>query len=310
MNDAVTTQEQGPGSHKRLPFARRAARLSLIAPLIAVAIYAVMPDPRLRETKLIVGGAQLAAVVAGFILAIVALRGIRVHGREGIRRPAIAGLVVNGVLILLNIAAFIILLPALTKVARVVNAGYTRAEMEEMPRVIPDSRVVLNEAIGFRIEIPGDFLDNTETLPPDMLYSFLRTNADGTNMVINIECLRGTLSKEPLGREALAAMRGQLPPGGEVGPITVQWKTHWLTGFAVRLPMNDMQCCSYSVQVPLAREAIQINVGGPADSGQRCYELLTYVLTGLNGLSNWDPLPVLQEHAGIRPKAGSQEISD
>ncbi len=49
--------------------------------------------------------------------------------------------------------------------------------------------------------------------------------------------------------------------------------------------------CVCVVQVPLAREAIQINVGGPAERDWQCEELAALLLNSLKGLSNWDLPP-------------------
>jgi len=72
-----------------------------MAPLIAIGFGIVTAGGRDKDPTmaLIIGGANLLIIVLGFAFAIVALVGIRRHGREGIVAPALIGLVLNGLLI-------------------------------------------------------------------------------------------------------------------------------------------------------------------------------------------------------------------
>ena len=89
----------------RADFYQQAARASWIAPLIVVALNflnqsakqpGVRPD---RTAALVVGGISFVLILAGFALAIVALLGIRKRGANGVLGPAIAGLIINGLLL-------------------------------------------------------------------------------------------------------------------------------------------------------------------------------------------------------------------
>ncbi len=232
---------------------------------------------------MVLAGAGTAVILAGFVLAIIALIGSLKQGRKGGKGLAVAALGINGAL-LLGAAA---LIPALMRVARVQNAGYTVREMMAMPQVIRGSRVILNEPLGFRIEIPGEFLDNPQPQPPRMLYSFLCPDMKGNVTCINIERLGGRLRKEPLGSEFYAGIRSQLPPDARVERAPASWETHELDAFGSQFSMAGRTLCAWVVQVPLAREAIQIGVGGPAESGEDCHQLLNQLLAGLKGRSNW-----------------------
>ncbi len=298
-------QESTPPKHGS--FVTWGARISPVAPLIPLAFNVLLPEPRLRETKVIVGTIGILIIVAGFVLALVALTSVRKYGAKGIRGPAIAGVVINGVAILLSLISFIILLPALQRVARVQRAGYTRAEMETMPEVIPGSRKIFDETIGFRVEIPGDFVDNPQAPSSDMLYWFIRPNADGTNIAMTIQRLGGRISG-PMGAEAIAAMRTQFPSGSEVERSEAAWKTYGLEVFSIRLPVNDLMMCNHSVQVPLNREAIQINVAAPDSLKSQSRELLALVLASLKGVTREDAIAFLDRDVARCLDRGIQDV--
>jgi len=156
------------------------------------------------------------------------------------------------------------------------------------PEVIPGSQAILDECLGFRMELPPNFLDNPQPQPPNMLYSFVRLESAEPVFAINVERLGGRLPQGALGSEFYAAMRRSLPPGAEIERVVLPWKGHQLDVFGVRFSMGGGAVCAWSVQVPLAKEAIQISVGGPADCSAACRELLGTVLSSVQGISNWD----------------------
>jgi len=262
-----------------------AALSSLWAPVVASGfglLCSVLPT---RAMKIMFSGVATGAILAGFILALVALVGSLRQGRKGFVGLAATALGVNGVLLL----AFAMLIPAVARVARVRNAGYTLEQMRAMPRIIPDSREILNEGIGFRMEVPGDFMDNQQPLPPHVLYSFLHADGNEANLCVNIERLGGQITKGPLTPEFYAGLRSSIPPDAQVEQAVVSWKTLQLDAFRVQYSMGDRLVCAWCVQVPLAKEAIQIGVGGRADASEEYRRLLEQLLTGLAGVSNWDP---------------------
>lgn len=57
----------------------------------------------------------------------------------------------------------------------------------------------------------------------------------------------------------------------------------------MRIEMGGMACDTWAVMVPLAREGILVAVQGPTESNEECRRLLGQLLTGLEGISNWDP---------------------
>ena len=217
------------------------------------------------------------------ILAIIALAAIPKYGRKGILGYACGGIVTN----LLIIVGCISLFFATKRVAEVFNGSYSKDEMIEMPRVISDSQVVINEEIGFRIEIPSGFVENPLPQQPRVLYSFVRVYEDNCNIAINIERLGGRIGKETPSPEELKAIREHLPPDSAVGQALLSWDKYEVVALVSQFTMNGLKLCSRSVQIPLSREAIQINVAGFEELSSECQSVMDQVLESLKGKSNW-----------------------
>lgn len=90
-----------PSSKK--PFAAQAAQASLLAPLAAVGVSIVvnagMGNQATPLVKIITGSLCVLLIVLGFVFGIVALFGVRRHGKKGILGRAVAGICINGILI-------------------------------------------------------------------------------------------------------------------------------------------------------------------------------------------------------------------
>jgi hypothetical protein len=289
MADNPVPQSEEIGPKQRTPFAKWAARISPAAPLLAWAFTALYPAPQSRAGKLAAGGVGILTVVVGFILALVALRGVRKHGKEGIRRPAIVGLVVNGTLIAVSLVGMAVLLPALKKVARLQNAGYTRTEMEAMPEVIAGSHKIFDETLGFRLEIPHEFSESPDAPGPDTLYSYVRPGLVEPGLAIVVRRLGGRIP-EQVPTPDLDTLQNDLPAEAQLRLSTCSWKTYSLFVVTAQYPAHETMMCSCSAVVPLCREAIQVMVVGPASRESQSRELLGTLLTSLKGLTYADAL--------------------
>jgi hypothetical protein len=99
------------------PFALQAAQASVLSPLIAVGVSIVVNVGMGGQTSplmgMITGGLSILLIVLGFVFGIIALSGVRRHGRKGILGRAIAGIIINGFLI----AVMILSIPAWRKAA-------------------------------------------------------------------------------------------------------------------------------------------------------------------------------------------------
>jgi len=292
MSDSPMTRDQIPTEPRPTPFAQRAARFSLFAPLIALCFNIMAPQFKSRQAGMVVSIVFLLVVLVSLILAIIALCGIRRHGKKGIKGYAMAGLILNGVIILVAIGGTILLVPALRKVKETFGAGYTRAEMEAMPEVIAGSHKILDETGGFRIEIPPDFTPNPEAIPPQMVCSFIHT--EEKPMVINIVRLGGRILGSVTPQE-MDAMKSQLPEGAEIERGVARWGSSQLDAFGVRFVSDDTILYTHFVQVPLVREGIQISVTGPAHRIDDCRDVLDLLLTTLKGVTYADAIRSRQE---------------
>lgn len=85
-------------SEAKQSFVHQAARFSFWAPLTAVAI-GFFTSSFGQTERLIIGGINLVLVLAGFVLGVVALFGIRRHGARGILAYSLCGVVLNGLIL-------------------------------------------------------------------------------------------------------------------------------------------------------------------------------------------------------------------
>ena len=165
--------------------------------------------------------------------------------------------------------------------------------MKAMADVIPDSQKILNDALGFRTEIPKDYEKNErDSQGKDILYSYIRIREDGEVFTFNIQRLRGRIRDESIREEDIALIKNAYPPGAAVETFDTLWQDYILAGYTVSFRLGDLDITSHSIQIPLAREAIQMNVGSSSLCHQESKVLLRTLLRGLKGISNWQ---VLQE---------------
>ena len=97
-------------------FARQAALFSLLAPFVAIGInifghQAVQGN---RVGMIVLGGTCTLLILLGFVFGIVALIGMRKHGKKGILGKAITGVCINGVIIFFMLIA----IPTFIRAAR------------------------------------------------------------------------------------------------------------------------------------------------------------------------------------------------
>lgn len=119
----------------RKPFAAQAAQASVFAPLAAVVVSVMVNVGEgigsSSSAKVITAALSILLIVLGLALGVIALFGIRRHGRKGIMANAIAGVCINGLLI-----AFMLLsIPIYMKAA--ARAKQMRSEQSADQRHTP-----------------------------------------------------------------------------------------------------------------------------------------------------------------------------
>ncbi len=146
------------GSEKK-PFAVQAAQFSLYAPIVAIVLGCITFGTREKQPTagLIIGGTNALIILLGFVFGIVALFGMRKHGKEGILVRAIIGVVLNGLFLLSFVA-----------VALAIFRG-----TNIRPQVV-GSWTMTKPAHGYNMDMNIDFADdgtfhwvtNFDTVPP------------------------------------------------------------------------------------------------------------------------------------------------
>jgi hypothetical protein len=268
-------------------FALWAARLSLLVPVVTLGMNIVV--------FLVVRGLPQAimvitsgALIVGVILSIMALAAVRKQGRKGILGHAVTGAVLNGVLI----TSAIFLIPALKRTPEINIPAYSEAQLRSMPNIIENSTKVIDTFIGFRLEIPKGFESNPSgSNVHNVLYSYVKFQPGGSaNISINIGRLGGTISKEPTSPRDIEKMRKKLPKASTIEVVQKSWQGYPVEAFISRIPLGGTTLTTWSVQIPLAREAIQIHIAGPTETKEECQSILDQLLSSLKGKSNWDYL--------------------
>lgn len=112
-------------------FARQAALFSLLAPFIGIGmnIFGQQAVQGNRIAMIILGGTSILLYLAGFVFGIVALVGTKRHGRKGIFGRAVAGICINGIVILLMLVS----IPVFKKMAE--NAKAVRQQRMEQQQI-------------------------------------------------------------------------------------------------------------------------------------------------------------------------------
>ena len=85
-------------------FSHQAAKLSWVCPII---VFLLMMFGRQAGARVIIELVALLLIVVGFAFGVVALFGIRTHGKSGILAPAIVGIIINGLLLFIFVTNFL-----------------------------------------------------------------------------------------------------------------------------------------------------------------------------------------------------------
>jgi len=93
-----------PQKYRTKAFAYQAARASWLGPVVIFVLFAFGHQV---EARVILELIALALILAGICLGIIALFGIRKHGKKGILAPALVGLIFNGLLLFIFITNFV-----------------------------------------------------------------------------------------------------------------------------------------------------------------------------------------------------------
>lgn len=149
----------------------------------------------------------------------------------------------------------------------------------------------VTDPAGWSLTIPDRYTELPKT--PGALYSFAHgVSTDADFSAVQIQDLGGTIGNEPI--DSAAAERGARDSvkgtGVEVLGFDVRkvhWKTFDLDVVISRMRKDDKSVVALATQVPLAKKAIQIVIGGPVSETDRLSAELTEIVSSIEGESNW-----------------------
>ena len=93
-----------PTPQKTTSFSHQAAKLSWVCPII---IFLLLTFGKQAGARAIIELVALLLMVVGLAFGVVALFGMPAHGKSGILAPAIAGIIINGLLLFIFVTNFL-----------------------------------------------------------------------------------------------------------------------------------------------------------------------------------------------------------
>jgi hypothetical protein len=275
------------------PAGKKTAVFSILTPFIAVALNfaGVIAITSFSASKIIIAAVAMVVVLAGLISAIIGLtQGIR-NNVKFVTGCSIMGLLLNGGIFAL---AFLFV-PAVKGLAG--HAGRaTLSQLNSMQQVHWNSITVFDPRFGFRFELPPGFVKNPNPPPASqVIHSYVRLASSGApETVVIITRLYAPMKPQmlkPSPKDLEEFKKGLCvsAPNALLAKTTGEkWKSHKLCVFLTEMPLKGEMISSWSTQVPLAGEAIQVQVVSPQDARDRSRQVLKYILGSLQGNSNLD----------------------
>jgi hypothetical protein len=151
--------------------------------------------------------------------------------------------------------------------------------------IMPGARLLAGPVIddpkfSFRLTLPDGFVPAPDKVRGDIIHAYTRPAGGGHPAIwVAVQRMGGTLPQGKLGP----------PPAGKpaVTVFTERWKRFDLE--VVRLPESSdgVDYLTFNTQVPLAGEAIQLLVFGPATEEAELRAVTRALLDTLDGQSNW-----------------------
>jgi hypothetical protein len=137
--------------------------------------------------------------------------------------------------------------------------------------------VVEDSELGFRFELPDEFVRVTSEEKGDMVRVLRHDMGGPIADVVAAERMRGVI-----GRETPA-----VPPGSKLSFFTVRWHSFEIACGRVTEEINGVPCVVFNAQIPLKPEAVQLKIIGPMSEEPRLRLLLSSTLSTFTGATNW-----------------------
>ncbi len=150
--------------------------------------------------------------------------------------------------------------------------------------VEPPPQVLIDEDLRFSLRLPAGFVSRPDLINPSLDYVHAFSRGDlldaEPDIVLVVERMRGAIPHERLNPS-------DIPAGGDVRLFTVQWNGLDIDAVEILEDFGDVQMVTFNVQIPLRHEAIQLKLIGAADRRTELLAMLSEILAGLQGQTNW-----------------------
>ena len=223
-----------------------------------------------RSASLLNGAVAPALFVSGIVSGIIALFGMRRHGRKGILGPTLTGIGLWVLLIVLAFVCVIIVKRHDVHASSTVLAPATHT---------PGATRFENRENGFSFDVPEGFQPfSPAEIPRGCICAYFKPKAGEAFRMLVVKNLGGRISREHLKSKDL--------PAGE-SLTSLFWRGLAVDAVAVRGALRGVDFLFLNIQIPLRREAIQIDFGAPYSASLDLRPIAEQVLASLEGETNW-----------------------
>ena len=212
-------------------------------------------------------------VIVGVTSGIIALFGMRRHGREGLLIPALIGI---GLWVFLAAIA----IPAFNAVRRKALALQRPTSLAPATHDAQASQI-RDTDLGFSFDLPEGYQEFAKSaIPPGVRFAYVKPGGTAQNSVLLVKPLGGQLPRRHLRSD-------EVPGGKSFSLLTFPWRGLAVDTVRVEETINGAAYLTFNVQIPLRKEAVQISFGGPAEQEAPIRLTAGRVLSSLEGESNW-----------------------
>jgi tetrahydromethanopterin S-methyltransferase subunit G len=146
---------------------------------------------------------------------------------------------------------------------------------------------------GFTLVVPEGYVAYPEGKGANVLYAFLRgTPEDASFGILQLQALGGTIGRDPLVRATVErSTRDSVKSSGiEVERFDyrkIEWRSFELELVVTKMSAGDKHLVAMTTQVPLAKEALQVGLSGPAADEAKLVSEMQAVVASVEGKSSW-----------------------
>jgi len=156
------------------------------------------------------------------------------------------------------------------------------------------AQTISDEKLGFSLQVPDGFEKNSSSIPQAAFsLTYLRGRSDEPSFaVLQLGSLDGTIGRgkpdqaivESSAREAIRNTSATIT---HFDYRQMRWKSFDLDLVVAQVTNPTHRLVTLTVQVPLAHQALQLNLVGPAADEKKLLSELQGILDSLRGKSNW-----------------------